>query len=63
MGRAAALTGIVTLDAVVHAIGDKFGGEIARRNIDAATEAFEHVAALVRVTPTQDAPGAQEVRP
>ena len=47
----------------MHAIGDKFGGEIARRNIDAATEAFEHVAALVRVTPPQDAPGAQEVRP
>jgi len=63
LGGAAALTGIVTLDAVVHAIGDKFGGEIARRNIDAATEAFEHVAALVRVAPPQDAPGAPEVRP
>lgn len=43
LGGTAALTGIFTLDAVIHAIGDKFGGEVARRNVAAATEAYERV--------------------
>jgi pyruvate ferredoxin oxidoreductase gamma subunit len=40
LGGFAALTGIITLDAVVHAIGDKFKGDVAKRNIAAATEAY-----------------------
>ncbi len=63
LGGAAALTGIVTLDAVVHAIGDKFAGEVARRNIEAATEAYETVAATARPTLRQDTPPARETRP
>jgi pyruvate ferredoxin oxidoreductase gamma subunit len=59
LGGAAALTGIVTLEAVVHAIGDKFGGEVARRNIDAATEAFEHVAGSMRDAPPLGARGTE----
>jgi pyruvate ferredoxin oxidoreductase gamma subunit len=40
LGGFAALTGIITLEAVVHAIGDKFKGDVAKRNIAAATEAY-----------------------
>lgn len=41
LGGFAALTGWITLDAVVHAIHDKFKGAVAERNAAAATEAFE----------------------
>lgn len=41
LGGFAALTGLVTLDAVVHAIHDKFKGQIAERNAAAATEAYD----------------------
>jgi pyruvate ferredoxin oxidoreductase gamma subunit len=43
LGGFAALTGLVTLAAVAHAIRDKFSGALAEANIAAATEAFEHV--------------------
>jgi pyruvate ferredoxin oxidoreductase gamma subunit len=35
--------GLLTLAAVVHAIGDKFSGKVAAGNIAAATEAYEYV--------------------
>ncbi|MBE0489356.1 MAG: 2-oxoacid:acceptor oxidoreductase family protein [Halomonas sp.] len=44
LGGFAALTGLVGLDGVTHAIEHKFRGEIVRRNIAAATEAYEAVA-------------------
>ena len=43
LGGFAALTGIVTLDAVAHAIRDKFSGKVADANVAAATEAFDSV--------------------
>lgn len=41
LGGFAALTGLITLDAVVHAIHHKFKGQIADRNAAAATEAHD----------------------
>ena len=43
LGGFAALSGLVTLDAVAHAIGAKFAGKIAAANVAAATEAYAHV--------------------
>jgi pyruvate ferredoxin oxidoreductase gamma subunit len=43
LGGFAALSGLVTLDAVAHAIGAKFAGKIAAGNVAAATEAYEYV--------------------
>ena len=41
LGAFAALCGLITLPSVVAAIGQKFQGAIAEKNIAAATEAFE----------------------
>jgi pyruvate ferredoxin oxidoreductase gamma subunit len=43
LGGFAALSGLITLDAVAHAIGEKFSGKVAAGNIAAATEAFHTV--------------------
>ena len=43
LGGFAALSGLVTLEAVAHAIRDKFSGAVADNNVAAATEAFEYV--------------------
>lgn len=43
LGGFAALSGLVTLDAVQHAIRDKFSGEVARKNEAAAAEAYAYV--------------------
>lgn len=43
LGGFAALSGLVTLDAVAHAIRTKFGGKIAEGNVAAATEAWDVV--------------------
>jgi pyruvate ferredoxin oxidoreductase gamma subunit len=43
LGGFAALAGLVSLDAVAHAIHDKFKGKLAEANVAAATEAFAHV--------------------
>ena len=43
LGGFAALSGLITLDAVAHAIRDKFSGKVAEGNVAAATEAFEFV--------------------
>ena len=40
LGGFAAQTGFITLEAVIHAIHDKFKGTVADRNAAAATEAF-----------------------
>jgi len=43
LGGFAALSGLVTLEAVAHAIGEKFSGKVAAGNVAAATEAFDFV--------------------
>jgi pyruvate ferredoxin oxidoreductase gamma subunit len=44
LGGFAALAGLITLDAVAHAIRDKFTGKIAEANVAAAAEAYAVVA-------------------
>jgi pyruvate ferredoxin oxidoreductase gamma subunit len=44
LGGFAALSGLVSLEAVTHAIRDTFSGAIAERNVAAAAEAFAYVA-------------------
>jgi len=43
LGGFAALSGLITLDAVAHAIGAKFSGKVAAANVAAATDAYDHV--------------------
>jgi len=43
LGGFAALSGLITLQAVAHAIRGKFGGKVAEGNVAAATEAFAFV--------------------
>lgn len=43
LGGFAALSGLITLDAVAHAIGERFAGRLAESNIAAASEAFDYV--------------------
>jgi pyruvate ferredoxin oxidoreductase gamma subunit len=43
LGGFAALSGLVSLQAVSHAIGVKFSGKVAAANVAAAAEAFEFV--------------------
>jgi len=43
LGGFAALSGLVSLDAVAHAIREKFSGKVAQANVDAASEAFDVV--------------------
>jgi pyruvate ferredoxin oxidoreductase gamma subunit len=43
LGGFAALSGLVSLDAVVHAITHTFSGAVGQANVAAATEAFHHV--------------------
>ena len=43
LGGFAALSGLITLEAVAHAIRDKFSGKVADANIAAAAEAYEYI--------------------
>ena len=43
LGGFAALSGLITLDAVAHAIRHKFSGKVADGNVAAATEAYAFV--------------------
>jgi len=43
LGGFAALSGLITLDAVAHAIHAKFGGKVAAGNVAAAAEAYGFV--------------------
>jgi pyruvate ferredoxin oxidoreductase gamma subunit len=43
LGGFAALSGLITLEAVSHAIGVKFSGKVAAANVAAAAEAYEFV--------------------
>ncbi len=43
LGGFAALTGRISLDALTHAITERFGAKLAAGNIAAATAAYEHV--------------------
>jgi pyruvate ferredoxin oxidoreductase gamma subunit len=63
LGGFAALTGLLSIDAVAHAINDKFTGEVAARNIEAAREAYAVVGAR-RSTPPPPTPSpTPEARP
>ena len=54
LGGFAALAGLVTLDAVAHAIRAKFSGKVADANVAAATEAYQVVRhSLVEVADAQ----------
>ena len=48
LGGFAALSGLVSLDALAHAIRAKFNGAVAAGNVAAATEACEFVAAALQ---------------
>jgi pyruvate ferredoxin oxidoreductase gamma subunit len=48
LGGFAALAGLVSLEAVQHAIRDTFSGKVADQNIAAAAEAHEYVRAQMR---------------
>lgn len=63
LGGFAALTGIISIDAVAHAITDKFKGEVAARNIAGARAAYARVAARVAPPPAPAASQTQEARP
>jgi pyruvate ferredoxin oxidoreductase gamma subunit len=43
LGGFAALTGVVSLDSVLRAIGERFGGAVAEANRAAASDAYEYV--------------------
>ena len=43
LGGFAALSGLITLEAVAHAIREKFSGKVADGNVAAAAEAFDFV--------------------
>jgi pyruvate ferredoxin oxidoreductase gamma subunit len=43
LGGFAALSGLITLDAVAHAIRDKFSGKVADGNVAAAAEAYDYI--------------------
>lgn len=43
LGGFAALSGLITLDAVAHAIRARFTGKVADGNVAAATEAYAHI--------------------
>ncbi len=47
LGAFAALTGVVGLDAVSAAIGERFPAAVAARNVDAARAAYDHVNATL----------------
>jgi pyruvate ferredoxin oxidoreductase gamma subunit len=54
LGGFAALAGLITLDAVAHAIRTKFSGKVADANVAAATEAYQVVRhSLVEVADAQ----------
>ena len=50
LGGVAALTGLISLQAVEHAIRERFGGRVGEGNARAATEAHEHVLRQLRET-------------
>jgi pyruvate ferredoxin oxidoreductase gamma subunit len=43
LGGFAALSGLITLEAVAHAIGTKFKGRVAEGNVAAAADAFAYI--------------------
>ncbi len=48
LGGFAALSGLITLDAVAHAIREKFSGKVAEGNVAAAGEAFDFVSRAMK---------------
>jgi pyruvate ferredoxin oxidoreductase gamma subunit len=50
LGGFAALSSLITLAAVAHAIRHKFSAKVAEANVAAATEAFEFVRQQTQAT-------------
>jgi len=48
LGGFAALSGLITLDAVAHAIRERFAGKVAQDNVAAAMAAFDNVTCRIR---------------
>ncbi len=63
LGGFAALAGILSIDAVAHAINDKFAGEVATRNIAAARAAYALVGSRLPGPPPGTTSQSQEARP
>jgi pyruvate ferredoxin oxidoreductase gamma subunit len=63
LGGFAALTGLMSIDAVAHAITDKFKGEVATRNIEAARAAFALVGERLSTPPPPTTSTSPEARP
>jgi pyruvate ferredoxin oxidoreductase gamma subunit len=63
LGGFAALSGLITLDAVAHAIRDKFSGKVADGNVAAAAEAFEFVRKEMQELARTDGASPQESTP
>lgn len=63
LGGFAALSDLITLEAVSHAINQKFSGKLAAANVAAAADAFAYVkAALEKMTTTPNTPAASSPR-
>lgn len=54
LGGFAAMTGMISLEAVIHAINTKFRGEVALRNIAAASEAHATIMARGAAEPATE---------
>jgi pyruvate ferredoxin oxidoreductase gamma subunit len=63
LGGFAALTGVLSIDAVAHSITDKFTGDVAARNIEAAREAYALVGERLSSAPPPVTTRNEEVRP
>ena len=48
LGGFAALSGLITLEAVAHAIRHRFAGQVAQNNVAAASAAFDYVSRRIR---------------
>jgi len=63
LGGFAAFTGILSIEAVAHAITDKFKGDVAARNIEAARAAYAMVGERMAAAPPRTTSQSQEARP
>jgi pyruvate ferredoxin oxidoreductase gamma subunit len=63
LGGFAALSGLISLDAVAHAIRDKFTGVVAEKNVEAAAEAFATVTAQMAGASAPPSTERVEARP
>jgi pyruvate ferredoxin oxidoreductase gamma subunit len=63
LGGFAALSGLISLDAVAHAIRDKFTGVVAEKNVEAAAEAYATVTEQMAAPSAPPSTERAEARP